>query len=216
MNLRAAGPLVAASAVAFTAFGMAPVRGVHACSGGPDWNPVAESEVILSGVIQGWEETTIEGFPEGAHVKPIRVDLAVEERLKGEAPSRFSFVDTGSLTNVPAGQEPMWSGSSGACGAFNADPTGMYVFMGFSRDETGTRRSNLLTTFYIGDRAGFEAFRGGDMAEFLLGTYGLERPPATGHGASRDDGATDYTLLMFAALLIAFGAGGLKLLRSTE
>lgn len=214
MNLRVAGPLLAASAVTMAAYGAAPVRSVYACSAGPDWNPVEESEIIVSGVILGWEKADVAGFPEDAHVRPIRVELAVEESLKGEAPERLSFIDGGSLANLPESEGQMWWGSSGACGSFDADPTGMYVFMGLSHDDEGRWRSGRLTTFYVGERSEFAGFRQERTAE-ILGSFGLQRLPSAGDGTLAPTSQPDYERLALATFLIALGLGGLKLLRRT-
>jgi hypothetical protein len=215
MILRSAGPLVAASAVALAAYGVAPARTAFACSAGEDFNPVADSDVIVSGVILGWEETNLPGFPEDAHVKPIRVEMQVEDTLKGEASGRISFVDSGSLMNLPPTEDGyLWDGSGGACGAFNTEPTGEYVFLGLSYDDAGNLRSNLLRVFYIGERSQFAGFRYERMAE-ILGAFGLTRLPATGDGAMATPGAPDGELIAIATLLIALGVGGLSLLRRT-
>jgi hypothetical protein len=154
MKLGTACRLIAASVMALMAY-VAGVPGrVYACSAGDDFNPVAESDVIVSGVVLGWGEAGM--LPQDISLKPILVDFQVDEVLKGNVPDQINFLDTGSLANDPANvQDNRWVGTSGSCGAFAADPTGQFALLGLTKDADGNLRSSLPQVFYIGDRAEF-------------------------------------------------------------
>lgn len=219
MSLRKAGPLAAASAIALAAFGTSPARPAYACTPGEDFNPVAESDIIVSGVILGWEETDAQEYqPPESSLKTIRVDLRVEDVVKGEAADTISFLDSGSLMNIPPDERGyVWAGSSGACGAFNADPTGHYVFMGLHRDEDGNLRSSLPRVFFIGERSAFAGSRYERTGE-ILSSFGLTRLPAAGHGSAYEAAGArvDAPLLTLGTFLVALGLGSLALGRSRE
>jgi hypothetical protein len=151
-------PILLLVAVAMTAVllarSAAPVA--HACSGGG--HPVETSDVIVAGRISGWSPienaTRFQGGPDipfddpnyyGPY-DPIRVQLEVERVYKGNVPQRINLVDGSSLSGN------QWWGASGACGAFDFDPTGKYVVFGLSIDDFGRYRSNRLLNFYIGDQ----------------------------------------------------------------
>ncbi len=214
MNLGSVAHLLAASALALVAHGAAPVRSTFACDRGADFNPVAASDVIVSGLVLGWAEADLlPDIPEGVFVEPVLIDFQVEDVLKGEAPERIRFLDTGSLASDTSLSD-RWVGTAGACGAFEADPTGQYAFLGLTRDADGNLRSSGPLVFYIGERSQFAGFRYERTAE-ILGAFGLKRLPAAGYGTMARASAPDYELLAFATLLIAFGLGGLVQLRRT-
>jgi hypothetical protein len=105
----------------------------------------------------------------------VRVTLNVEASFKGNAgPGAIEFYDTASLFREGQGP-PGWHGSSGSCGAFNADPTGHYVLLGLARAEDGTLRSHLLRTFFIGERSEFSGARY-DRTREILDSFGLTLP----------------------------------------
>lgn len=205
-------PLVAvALGCAVAAFASLPSRSVYACSAGPDWNPVEESDLIIAGTIRGWETAPPpDGLPEDFPFETVRLAIDVEDVLKGEAPARIEAIDTASLDSATM----TWHGGSGACGALDADPTGQYVFMGLSYDDAGNLRTNRLLVFYIGTRAEFASFRADRTAEILT-SFGLTRLPSTGNGGLVGTSAPDKEVLTIATLLIALGVGGLSLLRRT-
>ena len=190
---------------------------VYACSAGDDFNPVAESDVIVSGVVLGWAEAGI--LPQGVSMKPILVDFQVDEVLKGDGvPGQINFLDTGSLANDPANVlDNQWAGTSGSCGAFAADPTGQFALLGLTRDADGNLRSSLPQVFYIGERSEFAGFRAERTAE-ILQSFGLTRLPEAGDGALYSPPSTgvNYSELAVATLLTALGFGGLGILRRTR
>jgi hypothetical protein len=160
-----------------------------ACSAGPDFNPVTSSEQIVGGTVLGWEPApNPQDLPPTWTFQTVRITLHVEASFRGNAgPGTIEFYDTASVFRT--GQGPSgWHGSSGACGAFNADPTGRYVLLGLYRAEDGTLRSHLLRTFFIGDRSELSGARY-DRIRAQLDAYGLTLPttprfigpPATGN-----------------------------------
>ena len=58
----------------------------YACSVGPDFNPVAEADLIVGGRITDWEELPMGA---GAPFTPIRLTMAVDRRIKGEVPTEW-------------------------------------------------------------------------------------------------------------------------------
>lgn len=192
-------------------FAALPARPAFACSVGPDWNPVAESDIIISGVVTGWQRVPHPAGSPDMGFDAIRLSIAVEDVLKGEAGGNLAAVDTASL-HKDTGQ---WLGSSGACGAFNADPTGLYVFLGLRRAEDGSLRTSLPQMFFIGERESFAGARYVRTGEILT-SFGLTRLPATGHGSMASQASQpDYFVLVLAGTLFAAGLGSLKLARRT-
>ena len=143
----AAGVLVALLGVAALSMQATPV---HACSAGPDFDPVLESDVIVEGRFLGWEFA-----PEADHAPTfpaVWVNMAVEKVWKGAVPTDvITLLDRNTVQRLPEDKDVSWIGSSGACGAFNFDPTGRYGIMGLTRLEDGTYAPNLLKVFFIGD-----------------------------------------------------------------
>ena len=127
-----------------------PPRPALACSAGPDYNPVAESEAIVVGRLTGWEEgdTDPPPPPDGSLFVSIRVTMTVERRLKGRAPAVITIVDQASLFRIPAEagrpEQTFWAGGAGACGSFDEDPSGKYAVMGLWRNPDGTYRPNRI------------------------------------------------------------------------
>jgi len=157
-----------------------PPQVASACSGGSDFDPIASSDIVVMGTITAWEKvstpTLLPTF------QPIRLTITVDQTLKGPHSATVHAYDVASLINDAQGPiSGRWAGSSGACGAFNTDPAGMYVFLGLHRDEDGTLRTNLLRTFYIGERSEFAGFRYERTRE-VMASFGLILPPSTGSG----------------------------------
>ncbi len=135
-----------------------PVDDVLACSAGPDWDPIAESEVIVEGRIADWTArhdlrpaVDQKGQLEPSTFIPVELTLEVKHVFKGVLPGRFSFIDWASLTEYPGSPEgTAWNGGGGACGTFDFDPIGATVILGLNQGESGELRSHRLTTFYVG------------------------------------------------------------------
>ncbi|MEX1253974.1 MAG: hypothetical protein WEE64_06510 [Dehalococcoidia bacterium] len=143
--------LCAAMLVGITAFAVSPRR-AFACSAGPEYDPVATSDVIVEGRFLGYD--VLPDTPPGNNnYLTVRVKMDVAHVLKGSvAGDVIALVDPFSLSLPLSGHTKYeWIGSSGACGAFNEDPTGQYAVMGLSRNDDGTYRPSLLDSFYIGE-----------------------------------------------------------------
>jgi hypothetical protein len=138
----------------------------YACSVGPDFDPIASSDVIVAGRITGWELITdfVRWDPKqsdqplddpryyGPH-DPIRLELAVERVYKGGLPATIEMVTANTLmVSTQDGRTHYeWVGAIGSCGAFDFDPTGKYVVMGLSLDQHGRYSPTRPLTFFIGD-----------------------------------------------------------------
>jgi hypothetical protein len=126
-----------------------------ACSGGSDWDAVAESDVIVGGEILGWTALARDP-PQGTFIA-VQLEMRIDHVWKGQAGA--PIVDRTSLMVLPTAYdgdtvttyEFLWAGASGACGALDEDPTGMHAVLGLGVQPDGTLRPNRLTTFYIGD-----------------------------------------------------------------
>jgi hypothetical protein len=119
-------------------------QAVHACSGGPDWDPVAESHVIVGGQITSWARAT--DVPPSAGFTPIRVTMRIDHVWKGSTAGR-PIIDLHSLREDTG--TTLWAGSSGACGVFDEDPTGMYAVFGLYDAGDGVLHPGLLHRFYL-------------------------------------------------------------------
>ena len=126
------------------AFAVLLVRGrpVVACSAGPEYNPVAASEIIVAGWCEAWDVAPA-GEVTGPYA-PIVVTMSVDEVFKGSAPRELMVADGASRA------ADAWVGASGACGAFDADPTGMYAILGLRRDVDGYLHAHRFRIFFLG------------------------------------------------------------------
>jgi hypothetical protein len=195
MRLRfVAGALLA---VTLAAPLLAPPRPARACSAGPEFDKVADSEVIVAGRLDRWERA---GEARGAgEFVPIRVTMTVERVFKGDAMPTIAIIDHGSLIDYPVqgtgATRIVWGGAGGACGSFDADPTGRYAIMGLRRPPNGTYGANRLLTFFLGDEPV------GDGFEFAMNRLVPLQPgrlPRTGAASAELDPAP-------AVLPTAFG-----------
>ncbi len=158
-RITAVAGLVAVMAIAVLPTQTTPV---HACSPGPDFDPIAESAIVVGGRLVSWEiasgeareDLSIGSFPD------IRVHMTVDQVFKGPSDlGQLSFIDGNSLViSVGPDGEDVCAGSGGGCGAFNADPTGAYTLMGLSRGADGEYSSSLPNTFFLGDAPSGEAY----------------------------------------------------------
>lgn len=103
-------------------------REALACSPLPGYN-INQNDVIAEGWVENVEiaeSVTRDTF------LPVRVTLRVLRSWKGQSPARIMFTDHGSYVANSAGLGGgVWSGSSGACGALDVDPTGRYGLIVF-------------------------------------------------------------------------------------
>jgi hypothetical protein len=169
--------LAGALGMAFSAFGALPAPApAFACSAGPDYNPVAVSDVIFAGTITDWQRVEVPGT--AAMFQPVRLTASVDHTFKGTAGPVLEAVDTASLIRHP-GAGRQWAGSGGTCGAFDADPKGQFALMGLTRAEDGSLRTHLMQVFFIGERAQLSGERHARLTE-TLGFFGLVLPPSLG------------------------------------
>lgn len=187
-------------------------RTAAACSAGPDFNPLRESEVIvLARVVDMRLAPEHEGFGTPQTVA-VWVDLEVEEYLKGGGPDAISALDTSSVTfldgqdedEMAAFQGALYWGSGGACGTLNEDPRGQYWLTGVN-DEDGVYRLNLITSAFGAMAPGLDdPHLQQRLAAVRAGLADLQIAPAgtgQGHLATSEDGS----LLPIALLAITVG-----------
>jgi hypothetical protein len=201
-------------------------RSAFACSVGEDFNPYRDSGVIVGGRITGWEiipdairwevrkddpkryfEPNDNPNYYGPY-EPVRFFMDVDRVLKGSASGRLEMVSGNTLSLSPlydGALEYAWVGSSGACGAFNSDPTGKYAILGLGLDTFGRYTPSLPLTFFIGDEPAGEAY---DRALARLYSSAAALPNGGGP-PSADSGPSDW------ALATTFGAGGAALLAAS-
>lgn len=155
------------------------VAPTYACSAGLDFNPVAESDLIVGGRVTAWERLPVEA---SGPFTPIQLTIAVDERFKGEATDTLQFVDYTSLSGTAA--QPAWTGSSGACGLFDDAPTGQYLVLGLNIEPDGGYRSNLMLLFFRGQEPAGDGYtqalgRLDELAQRLTPTAAPTSLPAT-------------------------------------
>src|SRR6266851_10462166 len=118
---------VVAAAIACTTFMVASVLGglslrvAFACEGGPGYDPVADSDLVIVGQVTRWEalaRSNAPGASTNAAFVPVRVTVEVARALKGGAPATITFLDDASRLAMPS-QTGVWAGASGACGSFD-------------------------------------------------------------------------------------------------
>lgn len=125
----------------------------YACSVDPDFDLVAESDAIVGGRFTGWE---IAGATDPSSLwVPVRVHMRVDRVFKGDVPSEIDIVDSRSLHDYSQFEDHdpkyVWAGASGACGAFDFDPTGVYAIMGLWEEEDGSYSSSIFGWFFVGE-----------------------------------------------------------------
>lgn len=118
---------------------------LYACSWSEDFDPVAEAELVVGGRVISWQRLPADA---NAPFVPVRVTLVVAQSWKGEAGPTVSFIDRTSLASGSA--QELWVGSGGACGVFDAEPTGQYLVLGLDREPNGTYRASLPLRFFGG------------------------------------------------------------------
>lgn len=172
--------VIAAVLIAMTA------QPILACSVGSDFNPVAESDVIVAGRLGAWGEadpsTLSPPLTIGPGFTPIRVTMRVEHVLKGTVPAQITIIDRSSLWKDPA--RTFWAGGSGACGSFDSDPTAQYAVIGLTVNRDGTYAALRPLTFFLGEAASGPAY---DRAVTRLASAGPARLPRTGTGLHADN-----------------------------
>jgi len=133
----------------------------HACSVGPDFDPITASDVIVGGRITGWEliENITRWDPKSGEPQPtddssyfglpsydpIRLSMTVDSVYKGQMPTEIELVAANTFEVIDG--QGYWVGANGACGAFDSDPTGHYWILGLNEDDFGRLRPNRGLTF---------------------------------------------------------------------
>jgi hypothetical protein len=130
---------------------------VVACSVGPDFDPVGAADVIVGGLITDWElieDATVPDWKKDQDYNDdpdyygpydaIKLQMQVDRVYKGSVPVDLEMVSGNTYQNGH------WVGSSGACGAFDFDPTGKYWILGLIRDDFGRLHPGLPGLFYWG------------------------------------------------------------------
>ena len=153
-------PLALLASVALVVAQNAPE--VLACSVGPDFDLVKDSDLIVSGRFTGWElDTESGGFAEvidpeqsGGQVVAyggIRAKMLVDRVFKGTASPEITVTSANTVDVYDHEPKYVWIGSSGACGAFDSDPTGRYAIMGLWAGDDGKYGAFTGSWFYSGD-----------------------------------------------------------------
>jgi hypothetical protein len=79
------------------------------------------ADYVIIGHVTEWETRDRIG---SLIYTPVEFTLAVEGAFKGDVADEITFVDEYTYYESPGGDKN-WIGSSGACGTFDADPTGV-------------------------------------------------------------------------------------------
>ena len=132
--------------------------------------------------------------------------MTVDRVYKGTVPTRIQMV---AGNTILVGATNQWVGASGACGAFDADPTGQYGILGLYLDNFGRYRPHRLRMLYIGEEP---------PAEYTTSRLNLLTPLLPGH--SPDSPRTDFPYIPAVSLAVlgplAFLAGAALLWRRSE
>ena len=195
--------LIAASLVAALFVVSASTTGVRqalACSVGPDFDPVRDSDIIVEGRVLGYEILPNES---GSAPIPVRVTLDVHRIFKGSVTTNvLAMIDRGSLFPNQSGYT--WSGSGGSCGAFNSDPTGSYGIMGLSQQEDGTYSTSGPLWFFHGGEPAGSAYE--ETVARLTLQLGPGTLPSAGTGDGPPSDANGELALGVASALAALGS----------
>ena len=188
-----------------------PAHSALACSVGPDYDPIAASEVIVEGRITSWEFIDHALRPTGKEDPPddpdyygpydaIRIDMQVARIYKGSVSEELTMVAGNTVLKQMDGSVA-WVGTSGACGAFDADPTNGWFVLGLSTDNWGRYHPSLLKLFYVGDDPSGTAYTG--SVERLAARLGPASLP-NGGGPPDKVGIAESDLPVYIILPAAF------------
>ncbi len=173
----------------------------QACSADEQWDPVETSDVIVGGQIESY--TLLPGTIGPPGFIPIQLKMRIDHVWKGKLAAGVEIVDRASLVLEPAiaGKQESriaWHGSSGACGVFNEDPSGLYAVFGLFIAPDGALQTTGPRTFYLSPRPYDPATIARLSQRIAL--------PVTGHGASeRPLGSVGEALLVAGTTLLAAG-----------
>lgn len=99
----------------------------------------------------------------------------------------------------------IWTGAGGACGAFDEDPRGKYIVIGFGDTPLHPWQSNRMRVLFLGDEPSGERY---ERAMARLAALGGPYPPAAGNSPVTPSESQDPIDWMFVS---AIGAGVLLL-----
>jgi hypothetical protein len=139
--------VLALGLVVFAGTAAGPMTTVYACSAGEDFDPIGSADLVVGGWIEGWRERP--DLSTMGELQAVELDLRPERAFKGSLPADLVVIDSGSY--FPRSGD--WHGGAGACGSFDADPSGLYLIAGLTRAQDGTYRMNRLRTFFLGQSA---------------------------------------------------------------
>lgn len=123
-----------------------------ACSPPPGWDPIADSAIIIEGVVTGWAIDPA-GAPERIgqfDQLTLDVRLAVDFIYRGAPPELFDFSDR-SLVRDRQTNGTHWTGGSGDCTVFPEDPTGLRLVAAFE-ERGGAWATDSPRLFYLEPR----------------------------------------------------------------
>lgn len=181
----------------------------YACSFGEDFDPVAQSDLIVGGRIVSWRPLTAN--PKANDLLPIEVTLSVDKTYKGNLQGNITFIDTASRQAISA-TEAIWVGGAGPCGAFSEDPTNSYVILGLARQADGTYHSDLPRTFFRGAKAQGQEY---ELAVKRLAIQPMQLP-ATGVAQGASSVEPYHTLLLLGFSLAITCLGGVLRLQKEQ
>jgi hypothetical protein len=169
----------------------------------------ASADIVVVGTVTRWTPTGSAGV---SIFKPIELTLSVERILKGSASETIRFVE--STSYAPAeGATHQWAGGSGACGTFDADPTGVRALYALRHTPEGTLAAGRCSGTYLGIGGDPNAVGGVDgesyiaQVEAALAAAGL---PNTGTGPTRRN-ESPIPLGSLALVTMSVALGGLAL-----
>lgn len=171
-------------------------RPAHACSAGPDFDPLEGHDVIIAGRATGIEILGRTGIMTYLN---LRITFEVDRYLVGDGPSTLHAFDSRSGTPpfelIPntAAFEALdlatldvddlgYDGGGGACGALDDDPREHYWVTGLGRGPDGELYMHRLSVLAIGD--GPSDPRVLEAIARVEARFGARQvaPPATGSG----------------------------------
>jgi hypothetical protein len=173
----------------------------QACSADEQWDPVAQSEVIVGGRIEGY--TPLPDRSRSGMFIPVRLEMRIDHVWKGTVSPGAEIVDRASFMLQPVFTDKQevriaWAGSGGACGALNEDPSGQYAVFGLFAAPDGSLQTTSLRTFYLSPRAY-------DPANVRLVSQRIGLPVAGMGPHGRSTGAVGEAMLFAGAALCGLG-----------
>ena len=181
-----------------------------ACSADADWDPAANSEVIVGGFIERY--TPLPDRDRVGMFVPVRLEMRTDHVWKGSVRPGAEIVDRTSFMFQPVRTDKeeiriVWAGSAGACGALNEDPSGQYAVFGLFAAPDGTLQTTSLRTFYLSAQPYDPATVARLSQRIAL--------PVAGQGAESQEG-TSLEALLVAGVVLCVGGGALRARSATR